>query len=303
MKELVVISGKGGTGKTSIVASLAELSGRCVVADCDVDAADLHLVLSPNVLRRERFSAGQRARVDRERCTACGTCRKLCRFDAILEDGPGGDKMPGAFRADPVACEGCGVCAWFCPEQAVELTPVIAGEWFVSDTRCGPMVHAKLGMAQSNSGKLVSIVRQNARAIAEQRNLDLVIIDGSPGIGCPVIASVTGASLVLAVTEPTLSGEHDLKRVVGLTRHFGIPLTVCINKWDLNPAISDGIETYCREQSIPLAGRVRYDRAFTRAQVQGRTVVEAGDNGVVDDIRGLWTTVSTELNRLEHDAA
>ena len=303
MKELVVISGKGGTGKTSIVASLAALSGRCVVADCDVDAADLHLVLSPNVLRRERFSAGQRARIDRERCTACGTCRKLCRFDAILEDGPGGDKMPGAFRVDPVACEGCGVCAWFCPEQAVELTPVIAGEWFVSDTRCGPMVHAKLGMAQSNSGKLVSIVRQNARAIAEQRNLGLVIIDGSPGIGCPVIASVTGASLVLAVTEPTLSGEHDLKRVVGLTRHFGIPLTVCINKWDLNPAISDGIETYCREQSIPLAGRVRYDRAFTRAQVQGRTVVEAGNNGVVDDIRALWTTVSMELNRLEHDAA
>jgi len=165
------------------------------------------------------------------------------------------------------------------------------------------MVHAKLGIAQSNSGKLVSIVRQNARTIAEQRNLGLVIIDGSPGIGCPVIASVTGASLVLVVTEPTRSGEHDLKRVVDLTRHFGIPVTVCINKWDLNPAISDGIETYCREQSIPPAGRVRYDRAFTHAQVQGRTVVEAGDDGAAEDIRGLWAIVSRELERGAHDVA
>jgi len=196
---------------------------------------------------------------------------------------------------DPIACEGCGVCVRFCPTKAIDFPERLCGEWFISETRCGPMVHAKLGIAQSNSGKLVSVVRQNARTIAEQRKLGLVIIDGSPGIGCPVIASVTGASLVLVVTEPTRSGEHDLKRVVGLTRHFGIPVTVCINKWDLNPAIAEGIETYCREQSIVLAGRIRYDRSFTRAQVQGRTVVECGDDGVTEDIRRLWANVRTAL--------
>ncbi|HOA75201.1 MAG TPA: ATP-binding protein [Phycisphaerae bacterium] len=303
MKELVIISGKGGTGKTSICASLAVLSGGCVVADCDVDAADLHLVLSPKVQRREPFTAGKRARIKAGHCTACGKCEELCRFEAIRFDGPGNGKVAKTFRVDALACEGCGVCTWFCAEEAIEFVPTVGGEWFISETRCGPMVHAKLGIAESNSGKLVSIVRQNARRLAEERGHDLVIIDGSPGVGCPVIASITGASLVLAVTEPTPSGLHDLTRVVQLTRHFGAPVIVCVNKWDLNPQMSDAIDAFCREQSIPVAGRIRYDRAFTRAQIQSRTVVEASNDGVAEDIRSLWNVVHTKLgapSRKEH---
>ena len=190
-KELVVISGKGGTGKTSIVASFAALAEKTVLADCDVDAADLHLVLDPKIVRRMSFSGGKRARIKPGHCTACGKCEELCRFDAIHFDGPGNGRVEKTFRIDPIACEGCGVCAWFCAEDAIEFAPVINGEWYVSDTRHGPMVHAKLGIAEENSGKLVSTVRKEAGAIAEQRGLDLVLI----------------------VTEPTLSGLHDLGRV------------------------------------------------------------------------------------------
>jgi len=335
MKELVVISGKGGTGKTSIAASLAVLSGGCVVADCDVDAADLHLVLSPEIKQCHNFYSSHQAVIRQGDCTGCGACLTNCRFGAVISSLSADDLTAtplgarydcqncdycerscpaqasemihalseavgttrrGGFSIDPIACEGCGVCVRFCPQQAIDFPERLCGEWFVSETRCGPMIHAKLGMAQSNSGKLVSIVRQNARTIAEQRNLGLVIIDGSPGIGCPVIASVTGASLVLVVTEPTLSGEHDLKRVIQLTRHFGIPATVCINKWDLNPEISDGIEQYCRSESIPVAGRIRYDRRFTEAQMHARTVVEMPSGEVAADICSLWDAVRINLN-------
>ena len=179
--------------------------------------------LEPRVVRRELFAGGNRARIKAGHCTACGKCEEVCRFDAILFDGPGNGVLEKTFRVDPVACEGCGVCAWFCTEGAIEFGPVVNGEWFISETRFGPMVHAKLGIAEENSGKLVSTVRSNARRIGEERELNLVLIDGSPGIGCPVIASITGANLVLVVTEPTLSGLHDLERVADLTRHFGIP--------------------------------------------------------------------------------
>jgi MinD superfamily P-loop ATPase len=295
VKELVIISGKGGTGKTSMCASLAVLAEPCVVADCDVDAADLHLVLSPQVQRRNLFSAGKRARIRPGHCTACGKCEELCRFEAIAFDGPGNGKVTKTFRVDPLACEGCGVCARFCAENAIEFAPVVSGEWFISETRCGPMVHARLGIAESNSGKLVSIVRTNARGLAEQRGLGLVIIDGSPGVGCPVIASITGAGLVLIVTEPTTSGLHDMQRVVQLARHFGIQITVCINKWDLNADMSAAIESWCREQSITLAGRIRYDRTFTAAQIENRTVVEYARDGAAEDIRGLWEAVRPRL--------
>lgn len=241
--ELVVISGKGGTGKTSIVASFAALAEKVVLADCDVDAADLHLVLNPTVVKREKFSGGSRARIMPGHCTACGKCEEICRFNAIYFDGPGNGKVEKTYRIDPIACEGCGVCAWFCEENAIEFGPVVNGEWFISDTRCGPMVHARLGVAEENSGKLVSLVRTQAKKIADDRRLDLVIIDGAPGIGCPVIASITGADLVLVVTEPTLSGMHDLERVVDLTKHFGIETLVCVNKWDLNEEIASQIET------------------------------------------------------------
>ena len=239
---------------------------------------------------------GKRARVKPGHCTACGKCEELCRFDAIFFDGPGNGVVEKTFRVDPAACEGCGVCAWFCAEGAMEFGPVVNGEWFLSETRHGPMVHAKLWVAEENSGKLVSTVRTNAKSIAEERGLELVLIDGSPGIGCPVIASVTGATLVLAVTEPTLSGLHDLKRVAELTRHFGIPTLVCINKWDLNPEVCEQIEDWARGRGLGLAGRVRYDQAFTEAQIGGMAVVEYGQDGCATDLRAVWTTVMNYLN-------
>jgi len=294
-KELVVISGKGGTGKTSIVASFAALAEKAVLADCDVDAADLHLVLDPTVIKREAFSGGSRARIKPDQCTACGKCREVCRFDAISLDGPSNEIADTTCRVDPIACEGCGVCAWFCPENAIEFAPAINGEWYVSDTRHGPMVHAKLGIAEENSGKLVSTVRREAGKLAQERDLPLVLIDGSPGIGCPVIASITGADLVLIVTEPTLSGLHDLGRVADMTRHFGIPAMVCVNKWDLNPEITAEIERQAGDRGLTPAGRVRYDHAVTKAQIQGQAVVEYETNGCAKDVRDVWTAVSGAL--------
>ena len=295
MKELVVISGKGGTGKTSVVAALASLAGRCVLVDCDVDAADLHLIFEPKVIRREDFTGGSKARIKPGHCTACGKCEELCRFDAISFDGPGNGRVDKTFRIDPIACEGCGVCAWFCVENAIEFGPVVNGEWYVSQTRHGPMVHAKLGIAEENSGKLVSTVRTEARKLAEQRGLEMVIIDGSPGIGCPVIASITGASLVLIVTEPTLSGQHDMERVADLARHFEIPSMVCVNKWDLNPQVADGIESWAGQRGIHVAGRVRYDRAVTEAQIRKQAVVEYQKDGCAQDVQEVWTAVRDRL--------
>jgi MinD superfamily P-loop ATPase len=295
VKELAVISGKGGTGKTSLVASFATLSRSVVLADCDVDAADLALVLAPQVVRRQPFSGGKRARIRPRHCTACGKCEELCRFDAILFDGPGNGIVERTFRVEPVACEGCGVCAWFCAEGAIEFGPVVNGEWYVSETRCGPMVHARLGIAEENSGKLVSTVRASAKQIAEERRLELVLIDGSPGIGCPVIASVTGTTLVLVVTEPTLSGFHDLERVAELTRHFGIPTLVLVNKWDLNPEICERIEARAREEGLALVGRVRYDGAVTEAQIRGKSVIEYQQDGCASDIRAVWAKIEASL--------
>ncbi|MCD6303331.1 MAG: ATP-binding protein [Planctomycetes bacterium] len=296
MKELVVISGKGGTGKTSIVASLAVLADKAVLADCDVDAADLHLVLDPQVQRRENFSGSSRARIMPGHCIACGKCEEICRFDAVFFDGPGNGRVEKTFRIDPIACEGCGVCAWFCAEKAIEFGPVVNGQWFVSRTRCGPMVHARLGIAEESSGKLVSTVRQTARELAGQRGLKLVIIDGSPGIGCAVIASITGADVVLIVTEPTPSGRSDMERVAELTRHFEIPAMVCVNKWDLNPQVASEIESRGAELGLAVAPRVRYDRAVTEAQVNGKAVVEYRSDGVAADIRELWAKVRAALD-------
>ena len=290
MRELVVISGKGGTGKTSIVASFAALADKCVVADADVDAADLHLILKPTIMHREEFSGGSRARIMSGRCTACGQCEEICRFDAITYDGPGNGRAPRTYRIDPIACEGCGVCTHFCAEHAIEFSPVVNGELFVSETRCGPMVHAKLGIAEENSGKLVSLVRTRAKAIARERELDFVLIDGSPGIGCPVISSITGADHVLVVTEPTLSGLHDLGRVADLTRHFGIETRICINKWDLNEHLTSEIEAQARQRGVRVAGKVRYDEAVTAAQIQAKAIVEH-ECDAADDVCDLWTSL------------
>ncbi|MFA4838519.1 MAG: ATP-binding protein [Candidatus Neomarinimicrobiota bacterium] len=285
MKELVIISGKGGTGKTSVTASFAVMADRPVIADCDVDAADLHLVLSPIIRERHEFRAGHEAIIRQDDCIGCGACLMHCRFDAVKMSGKSAGEAK--FSIDPTACEGCGVCVRFCPVQAIDFPERLSGEWFISETRCGPMVHAKLGIASENSGKLVTIVRREARRIAEAENCSLVIVDGPPGIGCPVIASITGATLVLVVTEPTVSGEHDLERVLALTRHFSISTDVCVNKWDINPEMTNRIEQKARQTGAQVIGRIRYDRGMTSAQIQERAVVET-DSPCVADIQHIW---------------
>jgi MinD superfamily P-loop ATPase len=296
MKELVVISGKGGTGKTSIVASFAALAeNRAVLADCDVDAADLHLVLEPRVMRRENFVGGNKARIKPGHCMACGKCEELCRFDAIYYDGPGNGRVGKTFRVDTLACEGCGVCAHFCAEDAIEFAPVVCGQWFVSDTRFGPMVHAKMGIGAENSGKLVTLIRQTAKEIAIERRLDLILCDGSPGIGCPVIASLTAASLALVVVEPTASGLHDFRRVAELIDGLGVPGLMTVNKADLNVEVARRLEEEARQRGIPFVGRVPYDRAVTGAQIAGKTVIETSDGPAAQAILTVWQKVEDSL--------
>lgn len=288
MKEVVVISGKGGTGKTSITAALANLWDRPVIADCDVDAADLHLLLDPDIKKRYPFISGIEPVLDKDICTECGQCREVCVYDAI-DDG---------YSINRLNCEGCGVCFHFCPVQAIQLQDRECGEWYVSDTRFGPMVHARLGIAEENSGKLVTLIRKKARSIAEVKQKDVVLIDGSPGIGCPVISSITGASLVVLVTEPTVSGIHDMKRVFGLAAHFKVPVLVVINKADLDLQMAQQIISSCRENKIKIAGQIPYDPVFTRAMVQGQTVFEY-DGGkkcpVCENIQSISDQIQNRL--------
>jgi len=293
IQECVIISGKGGTGKTSVTASFAALSdGRAVLADCDVDAADLHLVLTPKIIESHDFKSGREAVILKGSCSGCGTCAELCRYGAVRQlKRPFGAKP--LFVVDPVACEGCGVCVRFCPEGAIAFPERRCGEWMVSETRCGPMVHACLAAAAENSGKLVATVRREARRVAEERELRLIITDGPPGIGCPVIASVTGADRVLVVTEPTVSGEHDLARVLQLARHFEVPTFVCVNKWDINPEMTERIEQAARKAGATVAGRIRYDRAVTAAQRAEQAVVET-DAPSAEDVRAVWRQMEFE---------
>ncbi|MBN1546126.1 MAG: ATP-binding protein [Syntrophaceae bacterium] len=294
MTELVVISGKGGTGKTSLTASFASLADRPVIADCDVDAADLHLVLNPQVKERHDFYSGHKAFIRPELCTGCGICADACHFDAIKEIQKPGQQT--VFTIDPISCEGCGVCVRVCPVQAVDFPERLCGEWMVSETLYGPMVHAKLGVAAENSGKLVSTVRREAARIAAEENRNLIIIDGPPGIGCPVIASITGASQILVVTEPTVSGEHDLERVLSLARHFDISAAVCVNKWDLNCEMTERIEELAVRLGSKIAGRIRYDRSVTLAQIRAQAVVET-EAPCVEDIKNIWNfLISQEIS-------
>jgi len=291
MKELVVISGKGGTGKTSIVAAFAALAENAVLADCDVDAADLHLILEPKIKKKFDFSGGKQATIITEKCIGCGKCQDLCRFDAVHFDGEANKIVDKTFTIDPISCEGCKVCVEFCPVGAIEFNDSINGQWFISETRFGPMVHARLGIAEENSGKLVTLIRKEAKKIAQEQKKDLIIVDGSPGIGCPVIASITGADLVLIITEPTLSAKHDLERVADLAAGFNITTLVAINKFDLNNDMAEQIEEYAHKRNIKVVGKIRYDEAFTRAQVMKSTVLEYTGAAVSEDVKAMWRNV------------
>jgi MinD superfamily P-loop ATPase len=290
-REIVIISGKGGTGKTSITAAFAALAKSAVLADCDVDAADLHLVLNPEVQRQNDFSGGKLAVINSAKCVSCGRCAALCRFEAVRLNGQGNDIVAKTYEVDPIACEGCKVCVEFCPVDAISFEPAINGRWFVSDTRFGPMVHARLGIAQENSGKLVTLIRKEAKTIAEEQNKQFLIVDGSPGVGCPVIASVTGADMVVIVTEPTLSGLHDLKRVAQLTKNFGITTLVCINKADINPQMSKHISEDAEKQDLKVIGQIPYDDAFTKAQIMKATIMEYTNGKIAETIKALWRQV------------
>jgi MinD superfamily P-loop ATPase len=286
MKELVVISGKGGTGKTSVLAAFASLADNIVLCDADVDAADLHLITNPRVREHHDFEAGHLAVINPDKCTRCGLCRDLCRWNAVSDD----------FRIDPLDCEGCGVCVHFCPEEAVDFPINTCGKWFRSDTRFGPMVHARLGIAEENSGKLVALVRQEAKKLAEKHGLELILTDGPPGVGCPVIASIGGARAVLIVAEPTVSGKHDMVRVAQLAEHFKVPGMVCVNKYDLNPAQGQIIEDVAREKGLQVLGRIPFDPVFIKAMVQAQTVIEY-DSGseACQGVREIWQRLCTHM--------
>jgi MinD superfamily P-loop ATPase len=298
MKQLVILSGKGGTGKTSVAAALAHLASLkmpLVLADADVDAANLELVLAPTRLEEHAFMGGQVAVIDPDRCGLCGRCHEVCRFEAVIpfDAAEGVD----AYRVDPLACEGCASCVYQCPEEAIHSEEQQAGLWFHSDTRFGPLFHAHLFAAQENSGKLVTLVKQHGRLLALDQDRELLIVDGPPGIGCPVISASAGADLALLVVEPTVSGIHDLERALGTVNHFGVPALVCINKADLNPAHSAAIEAFCTAEGIEVVGRLPYDTAVTEAMVQGQPVTSYQPEGAMASaLRWVWDQLRKHLN-------
>ena len=268
------------------MAAFSSLIGNKVLSDADVDAADLHLIMDPTVVRRTDFRSGNSAVIHNDLCTECGLCREMCRFNAISAD----------YDVNPIDCEGCGVCVHFCPEAAIGFPVNTCGEWFVSNTRFGPMVHARLGIAEENSGKLVTLVRQEARKLAEAKNLDLILTDGPPGVGCPVIASIGGAGAVLIVTEPTVSGKHDMERVVQLAAHFKVPAMICVNKFDLNLELTRDIEKYAEDRNIACLGRIPFDPIFTKAMIQAQTIFDYdGQSTVGEAVRGTWQRLAQKL--------
>ena len=285
LEELVVISGKGGTGKTSLVACFAALAKDKVIADCDVDAADLHLVLKPDRLEEGTFSGGYAARIVPERCNACGRCYDICRFNAVREED-------GAYRLDDLACEGCGACALVCPADAIELEKAVNGRWFISQTRHGKMAHAALGIAEENSGRLVTLVRELAAEVAGEEGNTRALMDGSPGTGCPVIASLTGVRYAVVVTEPTVSGLHDMGRILDLVNHFRVRTGVIVNKWDLNQDMAERIEAAAREAGAKILGRIPYDDAFVHSQIEGLSLVEYGAGQARQSVREIWEKVA-----------
>lgn len=286
MKELVIVSGKGGTGKTSISAALAFLAPKKILVDSDVDAANLHLVSGCANRETHEFKAGFEPHVDSEVCKRCGKCTDFCRFNAI----------EAGVVTDPLQCEGCGVCAYICPSHAIRMEERQAGHWFIADTRLGQLIYAELGLSVENSGKLVSKVRQEAKKIAAANHVPLIITDGPPGIGCPAIAALSGASLALAVVEPTLSSMHDLERLVDLVAYFAIPVAVCINKSTLHRENTRLINDWCQSKGIPVIGQLPYSDAFRTAVASGKTVLEVADSSVKEHMTHLWRNIMGQLD-------
>jgi MinD superfamily P-loop ATPase len=298
MKQLVLLSGKGGTGKTSITAAFAHLAAMdshnvpLVLADADVDAANLELLLAPRLQYEEVFIAGKTARIDESLCAGCGECVDACRFAAIEED-------QGAYRVDPIQCEGCAACVYRCPSDAIKMEDQIAGNWYRSDSRYGTLFHAALLPGRENSGKLVTLVKQHARLLALDEGYPLVLVDGPPGIGCTVISAVSGADLALLIAEPTIAGVHDLRRVLETTNHFGVRSMVCINKADLYASGAEEIMRYCEEQGIEVLGMIPYDLSMVEALTAGVPVTEYRSHGVINKaLVEIWNRVVTVI--LEH---
>lgn len=290
MKEIVILSGKGGTGKTSLTAAFAALAGRVVLTDCDVDAADLHMVVAPLQTQAHEFRSGATARIVAELCRGCGLCAQLCEFEAI-EQGEAG------WQVDPLACEGCGVCARFCPRDAIVMEEVVRGDWYRSVTRFGPMLHAQLGVGAENSGKLVTLLRRQARQVAESEGIETLLTDGPPGIGCPAIAALSGAEHAVYVTEPTVSGLHDLERVAQLAAGFAVPGSVVINKADIYPDKAEEIRRFAQDHRLEVLGAIPYDPVFTRAQLEGVSIVEVDDGRASQAVRSLWDRLEASLAR------
>jgi MinD superfamily P-loop ATPase len=284
MRQITVLSGKGGTGKTTITASFAVLAKKAVVADCDVDAPDLHMLLHPEIIETQEFKGSKLAVIDEARCIKCGLCREKCKFNAVTEN----------FTIDSLSCEGCGVCTIVCPTNAITLTERVSGHAYISKTKYGFMAHAMLSPSEANSGKLVTLVRQNAKILAERENCNFIIIDGPPGIGCPVIASVTGVDAGLVVTEPTMSGIHDLKRALQLLEHFNVQPFVCVNTYDINKDNTEKIESFCKENGIDVIGKIPFNPIVTEAMVNGKTIIEYSPrSAVAKEIEGIWEKLST----------
>lgn len=284
MRELVVLSGKGGTGKTTLAGSVGAYLDSLVYADCDVDAPNLHLLLEHKPLHEEPYYGGKRPVVDPDACTGCGICTTLCRFEAI-EDG----------KVNERRCELCRFCFHACPEQAIHLEDALSGHLYVSDTAVGPFVHALLAPAKENSGKLVASVKRKAREMAEEKGYDYVVVDGPPGTGCPVIASISGAHLAVIVTEPATAALHDMDRLIGLAGHFGVPFAVCVNKYDLDSEKTAEIEKYCADAEIPLVGRIPFSREVVAAQLEGRAPGAKGP-GLRDKFKEVWGNIFRTLD-------
>jgi len=283
MKQLTVLSGKGGTGKTTITASFVALVRNAVVADCDVDAPDLHMLLHPKIVEIQEFKGSKLAKIDETKCVKCGLCQEKCMFNAITE----------SLEVAQISCEGCSVCVLICPVKAITLTERVSGHAYISKTRYGFMSHALLSPGESNSGKLVTLVRQNAKMLAEKEHADFILIDGSPGIGCPVIASVTGVDAALVVTEPTMSGIHDLERISRLLKHFGVPPYVCVNMYDINEDNTEKIESFCKENSVEVVGKIPFSPKVTEAMVDGKTIIEYSPrSAVAKEIETIWEKIS-----------